>query len=183
MSITEPEPKETQLIPDFFYEFISRIIPGLVVIALSFYWSDSDFKAISSSLGLSLFVLVAAWIIGTTLDVGVFMVVKWICPGLLKKIPASHRDIWEYLCKAKSWERESYNKAEALRIFFRNIIDLRAHGVPHFYGHNLLFNIGFYVACSAQALACFAQTPLGLWYFGGYFFCLCVLLVGTVQWT
>jgi hypothetical protein len=127
MSTTDPEPKETQIIPDFFYEFIARIIPGLVFIALCLYWSDSDFKAISASVGLSLFVLVAAWIIGTTLDLGVFVIVNLICPKcLLEKIPAPHPDTWDHLCKTKSWEREIYKKTEAVCIFYRSMASICA---------------------------------------------------------
>ena len=126
-NMLEPETNNTQVIPDFFYEFISRIIPGLVVITISLYWSDSDIKAIFSSVGLSLFVLVAAWIIGMTLDAGGFTIVKRICPQrFLEKIPSCHPNTHDHLCKTNRWEREIFSKAQAQSIFFRSMTTICA---------------------------------------------------------
>jgi len=63
--ISKPE-----FIPDFFREFISRIIPGMVFIGIYIFWSGKHLKVVFSDATLSVFVLVAAWIIGVTIDVG-----------------------------------------------------------------------------------------------------------------
>jgi|SRR5208282_3384198 len=64
------------LIPDFFYELIARIAPGSIAIALSIYWANGDFETVYSSGVLSVFLLVPAWIIGVTLDLSVFSVLR-----------------------------------------------------------------------------------------------------------
>ena len=118
------------VIPDFFFEFISRIIPGLVVIALCLYWSDSNLKVIFSNIESSFFVLVASWIIGTTLDLGVFLIVKRICPKcLLDKTKTTDLDIWKKLCELNSWQREYYFKTQAVCIFFRGMASISALSV------------------------------------------------------
>ncbi|HEY1717499.1 MAG TPA: hypothetical protein VGH42_04295 [Verrucomicrobiae bacterium] len=131
---------KTEFIPDFYREFISRIIPGLVVIALYIYWSETDFKVVFSSYLMSSFLLIAAWIIGVTLDVGIFLIVDLIV-GADKFIPKpqknpgeseptkhqekslesndnAYTDEWEYLCKAKPWERGIILKTLSQVIFF-----------------------------------------------------------------
>ena len=126
------EPVKGELIPEFFVEFISRIVPGLVVIFLFFYWQKDGLKNISdhkddfSGLGLSLFILVAAWVIGVTLDVGVFIIFRKI----LKKRADDHSNkipkIWETMHLAKPWERGNIAKAAAQMLFFRSMVSICA---------------------------------------------------------
>ena len=58
----EPE-KLTGLVPEFYFELFARIIPGLAAIWTSMYWSECDLKTVYSSLGLSAFMLVGAWVV------------------------------------------------------------------------------------------------------------------------
>jgi hypothetical protein len=128
------EPVKGELIPEFFVEFISRIVPGLVVIFLFFYWQKNGLKTISdhkddfSGLGLSLFIFVAAWVIGVTLDVGVFIVFRKI--KIFKAYAEKHEKsipaIWENMHLAKPWERGNIAKAAAQMIFFRNMVSICA---------------------------------------------------------
>ena len=107
--------KGAQLIPDFFYEFISRIIPGLIVIALCFFWSGTNFdsKSITTPFlaGTSFFSLLLGWVIGTTLDVGVFVVANPLKEIFVKKNHHEKKsdileaDYWEGLKKMTAWER------------------------------------------------------------------------------
>ena len=122
----EPEENQTTIIPDFFAELISRIAPGFVVIALFLFWSGKDIKGVFSTVGLSVFVLAAAWIIGITLDVGIFCVgKKFHIETLLNKLPSDDKNYhWKYLRTAKAWERGIINKQKALVIFFRNMMSV-----------------------------------------------------------
>ena len=124
--MSEQEEKLTAIIPDFFAELIGRIAPGFAVIALSLYWSGSDFKAVFSTVGLSVFVLAAAWIIGVTLDVGVFCIGNMLrLDKLLKPFPKDDYYIhWQYLLDASEWERGIINKQRSQLIFFRNMMSV-----------------------------------------------------------
>lgn len=140
--MSEPEKELTTIIPDFFFELIGRIAPGFVVIALSLYWtgSGSDFKTVFSNIGLSAFALAAAWIIGVTLDIGVYCILAMLrdvgvyCIGkrlpFEKWWPPHPEDYgfvrWEYLLDASVWERGIINKTQALLIFFRNMMSVCA---------------------------------------------------------
>lgn len=147
--LSEQAGKLTEIIPDFFFELISRIAPGFVVIALSLYWGGCDFKTVFSNTGLSAWMLpaalAAAWIIGVTLDVGVFCIGKklrldeWLLQGPkdgsqadpksgLQPDPKDHDEYkrWQYRCKSSSWERGRMGKAEAQVIFFRNMMSVCA---------------------------------------------------------
>lgn len=139
--VSEQGEKLAAIIPDFFFELISRIAPGFVVIVLSLYWAGSDFKAVVFTIGLSVFMLAAAWIIGVTLDVGVYSIGKilhldkWLLrdpEGELSPVTEKvdteevEYDRWEYLRKASSWERGRIIKAEAQLIFFRNMMSVCA---------------------------------------------------------
>ncbi|MEI9959798.1 MAG: hypothetical protein WDM76_01325 [Limisphaerales bacterium] len=107
-------------------------MPGLVVIFLFFYWQKNGLKTISdhkddlSGLGLSLFIFVAAWVIGTTLDVGVFIIFQ----KFFKKFANDHSEkipkIWENMHLAKPWERGNIAKAAAQMKFFRNMASICA---------------------------------------------------------
>jgi len=126
--------KGAQLIPDFFYEFISRIIPGLIVIALCFFWSGTNFdsKSITTPFlaGTSFFSLLLGWVIGTTLDVGVFVVANPLKEIFVKKNHHEKKsdileaDYWEGLKKMTAWERNYFHKQTALKIFFRNMASI-----------------------------------------------------------
>ena len=147
------EKNEAEFIPDFYREFISRIIPGLVVIALYLYWSNTDFKAIfpgestGATITSSSFLFIAAWIIGVTLDVGIFLIAvqilriiqkKFHClKHCLKKLLESpmdyneqegnnEQDEWEYLRAANPWERGIIIKTFAQVIFFRGMFSICA---------------------------------------------------------
>ena len=73
MDKNEMEDK-AELIPDFFRELMSRIIPGLVVVFLFIYWSENKHKlALSETSTFTLFLL-PAWIIGITLDLGCYYI-------------------------------------------------------------------------------------------------------------
>jgi hypothetical protein len=123
------EENAAQIIPDFFAEFIGRITPGLVVIALAVFWSGKNFKAVFSSVELSVFVLAAAWIIGITLDMGIFCIGKLFyldrCEKLLPPLNTGE-DYWKYILNAKAWERGIINKQMAQLIFFRNMMSICA---------------------------------------------------------
>jgi hypothetical protein len=67
--------EKAALIPDFFREFISRIVPGVALIGLFIFWSGRSFKEFFSDVTVSFFILIAAWIIGATLDIGIFSIV------------------------------------------------------------------------------------------------------------
>lgn len=128
MSDDKGEGYNVQFIPDFFRELISRIIPGLVVIALCLYWSKGDFKATYSSVAISVFVIMTAWIIGVTLDVPLYVAyqsligVKKIKENpIAKRIILEPLDDWDVLCKATSWERGAIIKSVALTTFYRNM--------------------------------------------------------------
>ena len=116
----------TSIVPDFFADLIGRIVPGFVVITLSLYFSGNDLKAAFSTFGLSVFVLAAAWIIGVTLDVGVYCILKGPCADKLLKLKPfpddPHNCHWDYLCNTNTWERGIINKARALSVFFRNML-------------------------------------------------------------
>jgi hypothetical protein len=73
-TMPELEDKPTTIIPDFYYDLIGRIAPGFVVVAVFLYWSGSNFEVVFSTIGQSVFALTVAWIIGTTLDAGVYYV-------------------------------------------------------------------------------------------------------------
>ena len=113
----EPE-KLTGLVPEFYFELIARIIPGLGAIWISMCWSGCDFKTVYSSLGLSAFILVGAWVIGVTLDVGVFRVYRKILGNRfvpeLSSSPVTIR-------KLPEWVRKSIFKDYAVVIFSRGM--------------------------------------------------------------
>ena len=128
-------------IPDFFYELIARIIPGVVVIAISIYWFSGNFKT-SSGVELSVFVffgLVAAWIIGVTLDLGVFVGWKWFVgrKWLLRlrhylKREEFVSDLIQYgwiVRKLEPLDRKLVTKAHAQIVFFRSMTAICAFAV------------------------------------------------------
>jgi hypothetical protein len=117
--MSDGESSQTGGVPDFFYELIARIIPGVVVVAISIYWSKGDFKTVYSSVGLSVFMLVAAWIIGVTLDIGVFAGYK-LCPEKYRQkiTPDLSTYAW-ILRKLLPFDRKLVTKALALIVFFR----------------------------------------------------------------
>jgi hypothetical protein len=124
---------KAELIPDFVKEFIGRIIPGLVTMALYMYWSGSGFTVAFSTTILSatilafVFILVAAWIIGVTLDLGVYLIVynagRKICPKRLEKMGNFTAGLgeWYYLSKTNSWERGYLIKDAGQVVFLRSM--------------------------------------------------------------
>jgi hypothetical protein len=82
--MSDGESSQTGGVPDFFSELIARVIPGVVVVAISIYWYNGDFKKVYSD-GLWVVALVVAWIIGVTLDLGVFGIYM-LCLEKLRKI-------------------------------------------------------------------------------------------------
>jgi hypothetical protein len=120
--MSDGEPSQTVGIPDFFYELIARIIPGAAVVAICIYGANGDFKAVYSSVGLSVSVLVAGWVIGVTLDLGVFAGWEWLSPERLRKNIAP--DLIEYAWidrKLLPWDRKLVTKARAQIVFFRSM--------------------------------------------------------------
>ena len=99
-------------IPDFIYDFIGRIIPGLIVISLYLYWTGKGLECFHHTFEISLFILVAAWVIGVTLDEGVFFFWK-----LFRKSVFPGDD------PLPRWESEpaSLVKHKGLGIFYRSM--------------------------------------------------------------
>jgi hypothetical protein len=147
----ETEDKLTTIIPDFYYDLIGRIAPGFVAITVSVYWSGSNFEVVFSTIGQSVFALVIAWLIGVTLDVGVYYIgtsfrldeflkclksngLKISClknwkRALLKRSQVSkagENHVYNYLSKASPWERGSLIKQQALLILYRNMLSICA---------------------------------------------------------
>lgn len=69
---------DTLFLSNFFYDGICRLIPGIVVIGL--YWSHLVIRAhcklqtTSASVFLAVCIFLTAWLIGATLDTGVYAV-------------------------------------------------------------------------------------------------------------
>jgi hypothetical protein len=122
----EPEkvPEQlTGLVPDFFFELIARIPPGLVGVLSCVYWSGRDLKADHFGvLGL----LVAAWVVGVTLDVGVYRIVYAILPELPEKVRNNVvpdlRPTTEFFRELPVWDRGILFKQFALLVFLRGIM-------------------------------------------------------------
>jgi hypothetical protein len=134
--------KQTWVIPDYFYELIARMIPGSIAIAISMYWSESDFGKVASSVGLSVFALGVAWVLGATLDVGAFTFfknAKRVCMRLdVKAFTFSKTAKWfqdkletfacpvnpklEVVRGLSDLDRRTITKAMALKILFRNML-------------------------------------------------------------
>jgi hypothetical protein len=121
--MTDSEENQTGAIPEFFYDIIARMIPGLLAIVIYMYWSKADFKSVVSNVGMSGFVLVAAWVVGVTLDVGVFAIAKKICSGKwLQKVAPDLNPLLGITRKLPPFERRLIAKALAQIIFFRNMM-------------------------------------------------------------
>ena len=121
--MSDGESSQTGGIPDFFYELIARIIPGVAVVAICIYGSNGDFETVYSSVGLSVFVLVAGWIIGVTLDLGVFGGWKWLCRHN-QRLEKTASDLSQYawiVRKLLPWDRKLVTKAHAQIVFFRSM--------------------------------------------------------------
>jgi hypothetical protein len=128
-SIENPIEK-AEIIPDFFYELISRIMPGFMAIAILVYASGNHLVEVFSRLELSVFLLMLAWVFGIILDVGFFCTVKFICADFLPRLRGKtlwegiwkpKRNLWKYSRTARPWERGMLNKSEAQMIFFRTM--------------------------------------------------------------
>lgn len=132
MGHDQPEMSPATLIPEFSSELIARIIPGLVAIIILIYSISGDFPMAHSTIGLEVFksviLLVAAWIVGLTLDVGVFAVGvfakerlkwKWLKKAVGEDLPPARA--LEVTRELDDWERKLLSKHVALRIFFRNM--------------------------------------------------------------
>jgi hypothetical protein len=89
------------------------------VVAIAIYWSGGDFKTVYSNVGLSVFVLVVAWIIGVTLDIGVFAGFK-LCPEKYRQqiVPDLSKYAWIFR-KLLPFDRKLVTKSLALIVFFR----------------------------------------------------------------
>ena len=87
------EPMKKDLLNEFFHEAISRVIPGVVVLVL---YADRElvnaFNAFNhSSVIFGLTTLVAAWLIGLTLDSMLYFYFLW-CRGIGKKPLAAFKE-------------------------------------------------------------------------------------------
>jgi hypothetical protein len=126
----EPEqlPEQvTGLVPDFFFELIARIVPGLVAILTCAYWSGGDFKAAYSNAGPFALLLVAAWVVGVTLDVVVYRIVYAILPkGVRTKFVPDLRPPMEFIRRLPVWDRRILFKQFALLVFLRGMMVLCA---------------------------------------------------------
>jgi hypothetical protein len=94
-----------------------------VAILTSIYWSGGNFKTVSSSLGLSAFMLVAAWVVGVTLDIGVFMIVPAILPEkVLKEVVPNLAPTVLFIRDLPVWDRGILFKQFALMVFLRGML-------------------------------------------------------------
>ena len=138
MSNDDSAENPTVFVPDFFFECIARIIPGLVVVAICIYWSKGNFETVYSHSWVSVFVLVGAWIIGVILDIGFYAiaksfagvfksVVKFILPG--KWVTKLHEWVRKvapvidlgFIRQLGSWDRSRAIKSSAQVIFYRSM--------------------------------------------------------------
>jgi hypothetical protein len=110
----EPE-KLSGLVPDFYFELIARIIPGSIVILSFIYWSGRELKEVFSTFGVSALLLMAAWIIGVILDLGLYAA----CPKMLA--PPELSSSLETVRALQPWDRRIYFKQYALLIFLRGM--------------------------------------------------------------
>ena len=81
----------SNLISEFFQDFISRIVPGSVVIGL--YSHESVKRVVDGKDGtllLSLALLVIAWVVGVSFDLGVYTLgwpIRWLLTRMGLSIP------------------------------------------------------------------------------------------------
>jgi len=132
------EENHPSFIPEFFFEFIARIVPGLVLLAAACFLFHGDFSVLYayatagntaiSSLGTSGFLLVVAWIFGVVLDVGLFTVVKLLplkkCPPPFKNwipSPEENETFLKTILTMEPWKREAVYKMKSLGIFYRSM--------------------------------------------------------------
>jgi hypothetical protein len=134
--MSEAAENQAWVIPDFFYELIARMIPGLVAIAIFMYWSKSDFNKVVASggapvneyskvvsiAGLSVFGLVAGWVIGVTLDVGAYAIGKQFFPELQKEFAPDVTPSLEVVQWLSDTDRKIMTKQTAVKILFRNMM-------------------------------------------------------------
>jgi hypothetical protein len=81
MNQSDESPREAddvKIIPYFFCELITRIIPGLTAMALCFYWAGGNFNKIKPM--MAILSLVFAWMLGIILDSGGFLILKCMTP-------------------------------------------------------------------------------------------------------
>lgn len=116
------------VIPEFFYELVTRAFPGIVVLSVCFYWSGGNFKDVFSTGGesgfvLAGFVLIMAWIVGITLDAGAYQIGKLLrFDKLLDSFPKDTKgDGLDYIRRVEAWERKLIFMQMALVIFFRSM--------------------------------------------------------------
>jgi len=123
MDNVEPEkvPEQlTGLVPDFFFELIARIVPGLVGVLSCVYWSGRDFKP--DHFGV-LTLLVAAWVVGVTLDVGVYRIVYAILPEKVRhEVVPDLRPTTEFFRELPVRDRGILFKQFALLVFLRGMM-------------------------------------------------------------
>jgi hypothetical protein len=126
----EPEQLPEQItgfVPDFFFELIARIVPGLVAILTCAYWSGGDFKAAYSNAGPLALLLVAAWVVGVTLDVVVYRIVYAVLPkGVRTTVVPDLRPPTEFFRRLPVWDRRILFKQFALLVFLRGMMVLCA---------------------------------------------------------
>ncbi len=110
----------TGLVPEFFFELIARIVPGLVGVLSCVYWSGRDLK--DDHFGV-LGLLVAAWVVGVALDVGVYRIVYAILPEEVRKnVVPDLRPTTEFIRELPAYDRGILMKQFALLVFLRAMI-------------------------------------------------------------
>jgi hypothetical protein len=133
--------KSLPLIPEFFHELIARIIPGMVAIVSTIWATGNLSTALANSkepLTESFLFLVASWVVGSVLDIGILALYdqadalahRVLPEGVMKVFKAAlHRpspqtpktNEWWIIRELSPWERGVIMKTVAQRTLFRSL--------------------------------------------------------------
>lgn len=118
-----PDDFKATTIPYISYEIFARIVPGLVAIVIWFpTFLPLDNCTKSSHTGEWLLIFLAAWIIGVTMDMGVFTYGKLLRDKLSPSSQtSSEEEESEIFYKSPFSKREMIVRLAAIRVFFRSM--------------------------------------------------------------